>query len=149
MRTARIQSTKMSQVAEQASHTKTENNVDEEASHTKTKMLQSRPCFKVARDSCDVTHSLKQAYTPVISMLQKAVQSTHCTSCNQESIRTVLMYSWSNQSAHTNAIMLNAVKCSLYVVGPFSCRILHKSWSTGDENATNLLWCAKTNTVTL
>ena len=29
------------------------------------------------------TASLRQAYTPVMSMLQKAVQSTHCTSCNQ------------------------------------------------------------------
>ena len=63
------------------------------------------------------TASNRQAYTPVMSMLQKAVQSTHCTSCNQP--------------AHTNAIMLYAVKCSLYVVGPFLYRILHKSWSTG------------------
>ena len=63
------------------------------------------------------TASNRQAYTPVMSMLQKPVQSTHCTSCNQP--------------AHTNAIMLFAVKCSLYVVGPFLCRILHKSWSIG------------------
>ena len=55
------------------------------------------------------TASNRQAYTPVMSMLQKAVQSTHCrshcTSCNQP--------------AHTNVIMLYAFKCSLYVVGPF------------------------------
>ena len=63
------------------------------------------------------TASNRQAYTPVMSMLQKDVQSTHCTSCNRP--------------AHTNAIMLYAVKCSLYVVGPFLCRILHKRWSTG------------------
>ena len=73
---------------------------------------------KVARDSCDVTHILKQAsiHTSHVEA-SKAVQSTHCTSCNQP--------------AHTNAIMLYAVKCSLYVVGLFLCRILHKSWSTG------------------
>ena len=93
-----------------------------------------RSGFLVARDSCDVTHSLKQAaYTPVMSMLQKAVQSTHykshCTSCNQP--------------AHTNVIMLYAVKCSLYVVGPFLCRTLHKSWSTGGENVTKLLGVPK------
>ena len=29
------------------------------------------------------TASDRQAYTPVMSMLQKAVQSTHCTSCNR------------------------------------------------------------------
>ena len=75
------------------------------------------------------TASNRQAYTPVMSMLQKAVQSTHCTSCNQP--------------AHTNAIMLYAVKCSLYVVGPFLCRILHKSWSTGGENVTKLLGAPK------
>ena len=63
------------------------------------------------------TVSNRQAYTPLMSMLQRAVQSTHCTSCNQP--------------ARTNAIMLHAVKFSLYVVGPFLCRILHKSWSTG------------------
>ncbi len=51
------------------------------------------------------TASNMQAYTPVMSMLQKAVQRTHCTSCNQP--------------AHTNVIMVYAVKCSLYVVGPF------------------------------
>ena len=51
------------------------------------------------------TASNRQAYTPVMSMLQKAVQSTHCTSCNQP--------------AHTNAIMLYAAKCSLYVAGFF------------------------------
>ena len=56
------------------------------------------------------TASNRQAYTPVMSMLQIAVQSTHCTSCNRP--------------AHTNVIMLYAVKCPLYVVGPFSCRIL-------------------------
>ena len=75
------------------------------------------------------TASNRQAYSPVMSMLQKAVQSTHCTSCNQP--------------AHTNAIMLYAVKCSLYVVGPFLCRILHKSWSTGGENVTKLLGVPK------
>ena len=63
------------------------------------------------------TASNRQAYTPVMSMLQKAVQSTHCksycTSCNQP--------------AHTNVIMLYTVKCSLYAVGPFLCaRTLHK-----------------------
>ena len=31
------------------------------------------------------TASNRQAYTPVMSMLQKAVQSTHCTSCSQPS----------------------------------------------------------------
>ena len=55
------------------------------------------------------TASNWQAYTPVMSMLQKAVQSTHCkshcTSCNQP--------------AHTIVIMLYAVKCSLYVVLPW------------------------------
>ena len=59
------------------------------------------------------TASNRQAYTPGMSMLQKAVQNTHRTSCNQP--------------AHTNVIMLYAVKCSLYVVGPFLCRTLHKS----------------------
>ena len=74
------------------------------------------------------TASNRQAYTPVMSMLQKAVQSTHCKShCNS-----------CNQPAHTNVIMLYAVKCSLYVVGPFLCRTLHKSWSTGGENVTKL-----------
>ena len=72
-------------------------------------------------------------YTPVMSMLQKAVQSTHCkshcTSCNQP--------------AHTNVIMLYAVKCSLYVVGPFLWRTLHESWSTGGENVTKLLGVPK------
>ena len=65
------------------------------------------------------TASNRQAYTPVMPMLQKAVQSTHFTSCNQPT--------------HTDAIMLyGVVKCSLHVVvGPFSCRIVHKSWSTG------------------
>ena len=38
--------------------------------------------------------SNRQAYTPVMSMLQKDVQSTHCTSCA------------CNQPAHTNTIML-------------------------------------------
>ena len=47
----------------------------------------------------------RQACTPVMSMVQKAVQSTHCTSCNQP--------------AETHVIMLCAVKCSLYVVGQF------------------------------
>ena len=75
------------------------------------------------------TASNRQAYTPVMSMLQKAVQSTHCTSCNQP--------------AHTNVIMLYAVKCSLYVVGPFLCRTLHKSWSTGGKNVTKLLGVPK------
>ena len=51
------------------------------------------------------TASIRQAYTPVMSMLQKAVQRSHCNSCNQP--------------AHTNAIMLYAVKCSLYEVDPF------------------------------
>ena len=37
--------------------------------------------LKVAQDSCDVTH--RQAYTPVMSMLQKAVEGTHCTLCIQ------------------------------------------------------------------
>ena len=36
------------------------------------------------------TGSNRQAYTPVMSMLQKAVQSTHCTSCNQPAHTTVL-----------------------------------------------------------
>ena len=75
------------------------------------------------------TVSNRLAYTPVMSMLQKAVQSTHCTSCNQP--------------AHTNIIMLYAVKCSLYVVGPFLCRTLHKSWSTWGENVTKLLGVPK------
>ena len=73
------------------------------------------------------TASKRQAYTPVMSMLQKAVQSTHCTSCNQP--------------AYTNAIMLYAVKLSLYVVGPFLCRILHKRWSTGVKMWQNCLVC--------
>ena len=73
------------------------------------------------------TGSNRQAYTPVMSMLQKAVQRTHCTSCNQP--------------AHTNAIMLYAVKLSSYVVGPFLCRILHKSWSTGVKMWQNCLVC--------
>ena len=73
------------------------------------------------------TASNRQAYTPVMSMLQKAVQSTHCTSCNQP--------------AHTNAIILCAVKSSLYVVGPFLCRILHKSWSTGVKKWQNCSLC--------
>ena len=79
------------------------------------------------------TASNRQAYTPVMSMLQKAVQSihckSHCTSCYQP--------------AHTNVIMLYAVKCSLYVVGPFLCRTLHKSWSRGGENVTKLLGVPK------
>ena len=69
------------------------------------------------------TASNRQAYTPVMSMPQKAVQSTPFTS-------------W-NQPAHTNGIMLYAVKCSFYVVGPFLCRILHKSWSTGVKMGQN------------
>ena len=48
--------------------------------------------------------SHRQAYTPVMSMVQKAVQSTHCTFAQ-------------STSRHTNVIMLYAVKCSLYVVG--------------------------------
>ena len=51
------------------------------------------------------TASNRQAYTAVMSMLLKAVQSTHCTSCNQP--------------ADTNIVMLYTVKCSLYGVGPF------------------------------
>ena len=52
---------------------------------------------KGGSDSFDVTHSSnRQAYTPVMSMLQKAVLSTHCqshcTSCNRP--------------AHTNVIVL-------------------------------------------
>ena len=79
------------------------------------------------------TASNWQAYTLVKSMLQKAVQSTHCkfhcTSCNRP--------------AHTNVIMLYAVKCSLYVVCPFLCRTLHRSWSTRGENVTKLLGVPK------
>ena len=75
--------------------------------------------IKVARDSCDVTHSLKQAsiHTSHVHASKKLYKSTHCTLCNQP--------------AHTNAIMLYTVKCSLYVVRPFLGRKLHKSWSTG------------------
>ena len=52
------------------------------------------------------TASHRQAYTPVMSMVEKAVRRTHCTSCNQP-------------ADHTNAIMLYAVKCSVYEVGHF------------------------------
>ena len=53
---------------------------------------------KVSQESCDVTHSAyRQAYTPVMSMHQKAVRSTDCTSCNQPAGR--------------NNLMLYAVKC--------------------------------------
>ena len=74
---------------------------------------------KVARDSCDITHSLKQA----------SIHTSHVhalKSCAKYSLHLV-----QSTSAHTNAIMLCAVKSSLYVAGPFLCRILHKSWSTG------------------
>ena len=93
--------------------------------------LNWKPAQHWCSDCCPVTvvtshtASNSQAYTSVMSMLQKAAQSTHCTSCNQP--------------AHTNVIMSYAVKCSLYVVGPFLCRTLHKSWSAGGENVTKLL----------
>ena len=95
-------------------------------------------CFpdllKVARDSCDVTHSLKQA----------GIHTSHVhasKSCTRYSLQVSLHLV--NQPAHTNVIMLYAVKCSLFVVGPFLCRTLHKSWSTGGENVTKLLGVPK------
>ena len=69
----------------------------------------------------------RQAYTPVMSMLQKAVQSTHYTSCNQP--------------AHTNVIMLYAVKCSLYVVGRFYAGHCIKVGENGVKMWQNCLVC--------
>ena len=69
--------------------------------------------LKVARDSCDVTHSLKQAsiHTSHVHASRSCTKYTHCKShCTVTSC---------NQPAHTNVIMLYAVKCSLYVVCPF------------------------------
>ena len=64
--------------------------------------------FKVARDSCDVTHSLTQA----------SIHTSHVhgsKSCTKYSLHLVQSTS---TRAHT-VIMLYAVKCSLYVVGQF------------------------------
>ena len=79
------------------------------------------------------TASNRQVYTPVMSMLQKAVQSTHCTSCNQP--------------AHTNAIMLYAVKCSLYLPVGFYAGYCIKVGLQGWK-CDKIAWCAKTKQVT-
>ena len=50
-------------------------------------------------------------------------------------------------SRHTNVIMLNAVKCSLYVVGQFQCRIVQNVALQGWK-CDKIAWCAKTNPVT-
>ena len=57
---------------------------------------------------------------------QASIHTSHVhasKSCTKYSLHLV--------QAHTDVRMLYAVKCSLYVVGPFLCRILHESWSTG------------------
>ena len=62
---------------------------------------------QVTQDSCDVKHSLTE----------ESIHTSHVhspKSCTKYSLHLV-----QSTSRHTNAIMLYAVKCSLYVVGQF------------------------------
>ena len=85
--------------------------------------------FKVARDSCDVTHSLTQA----------SIHTSHVhasKSCTKYSLHLV-----QSTSRHTNVIMLYAVKWSLYVVAQFLMQDTAKSWSSGVKMWQNCLVC--------
>ena len=64
--------------------------------------------FKVARDSCDVTHSLIQA----------SIHTSHVH--GSKSCTTYSLHFVQSTSRHTNVRMVYAVKCSLYIVGLFS-----------------------------